>query len=79
MGKPYPDAERAGAVVGHLTPTTETGYCEGAITFDVPEMERWHTGPRWHVESWDPLTISPSLLCQCGDHGYIRAGRWVAA
>lgn len=30
--------------------------------------------------SRDPLTIEPSLLWPCcGVHGFIRAGRWVAA
>lgn len=29
--------------------------------------------------SIDPLTLSPSVLCQCGAHGFIRDGKWVAA
>ncbi len=38
----------------------------------------------WAVESWEPLTVSPSLLCTpdkggCGDHGFIKQGRWVLA
>jgi hypothetical protein len=48
----------------------------------------------WQVQTWEPLTISPSLLCkmprfgpdnkaipgtECGDHGFIRGGRWVRA
>jgi len=34
----------------------------------------------WQVESWEPLTISPSVLCLiCGDHGFIRNGSWVPA
>lgn len=36
--------------------------------------------PRWQVVSWQPLTLSPSLLCRsCGLHGWIRDGRWVPA
>lgn len=36
--------------------------------------------PSWTVESWEPLTISPSILRkECGLHGWIREGRWVAA
>ena len=37
------------------------------------------------IEAWDlvkrePLTISPSLACRvCGDHGFIRDGKWVRA
>lgn len=53
--------------------------CAGAVTFDVPEAEGL-PGPRWTVESWDPLTISPSILCRiCGHHGFVRSGRWVPA
>jgi hypothetical protein len=34
----------------------------------------------WTVERDDPLTISPSVLDPaCGDHGWIRDGRWVKA
>lgn len=33
----------------------------------------------WTVEKLDPLTLSPSLLCSCGDHGFIREGRWEVA
>jgi hypothetical protein len=34
----------------------------------------------WEVLQDDPLTLSPSLLCRaCGDHGYVRDGRWVQA
>lgn len=38
-------------------------------------------GPRaWTVESLDPLTLSPSLLCpRCHHHGWIRNGSWVEA
>lgn len=36
--------------------------------------------PNWTVESLEPLTLSPSLLCRvCGCHGFIREGRWVPA
>lgn len=31
----------------------------------------------WTLGSWEPLTISPSVLCmRCGDHGFIRGGQW---
>lgn len=34
----------------------------------------------WKVEQANPLTISPSVLCRsCGNHGFIRNGRWVPA
>ena len=88
-----PDVERFGAVIGHYRPDDGT-YCEGSITFDSP-VARQLIPERalWQVQSWDPLTVSPSLLCkmpkfgadgsipgtECGDHGFIREGRWVRA
>jgi hypothetical protein len=50
--------------------------------------DRWATcwidlasGKRHRLVSEEPLTIKPSVLCPigCGDHGYIRDGRWVTA
>lgn len=73
-----PDVERYAAIVKHATPTGEP--CMGGITFDSEVARRIDPGkPTWTVESWEPLTVSPSLLCDCGDHGFIRNGRWVRA
>lgn len=78
----YKGDPRAGARQPHLTDKTETGMCEGWITF---EGSAWAAEfdnriPTWKVECWEPLTLSPSLLCRgCGDHGFIRAGKWVRA
>ncbi|WP_064075901.1 DUF6527 family protein [Prescottella equi] len=34
----------------------------------------------WRVETADPLTITPSILCPvCRVHGWIRDGEWVPA
>ena len=34
----------------------------------------------WDVQSWEPFTCTPSLLCRvCGDHGFITDGKWVKA
>lgn len=82
------DVERWGAIVGHpvgphpiVATAQSSGYCEGAITFDGPVQRQVSepNRPMWTVESWEPLTLSPSLLCACGDHGFIRDGRWVPA
>jgi hypothetical protein len=38
--------------------------------------------PHWQLISLHPLHVEPSLLCKmdkCGDHGFIRGGRWVPA
>jgi hypothetical protein len=38
------------------------------------------SGKHWTLESEDPLTLSPSLLCMvCQHHGFIQAGKWVPA
>lgn len=88
-----PDVEKAGASVGHLRP--DGTYCEGTVVFDIAPMDQLYPDrARWQVQSFEPLTISPSLLCkapvygpdgkpipgrECGDHGFIRSGRWVRA
>jgi hypothetical protein len=56
--------------------------CGGFVGFDTPEAHEVTTpqSPKWQVECWDPLTLSPSLLCRsCGSHGFIREGKWVSA
>jgi hypothetical protein len=79
-GVPLPVVEQVGLGVRHPRPDG-AGECESAIRFDLPEIRRWfNPKTMWQVVSWEPLTLSPSLLCRaCGDHGFIRAGRWVPA
>jgi hypothetical protein len=77
-----PDIERYGAIVEHTRPDGQR--CVGGVTFDTEQTRavRAMSGPAgvtWTVESWDPLTLSPSLLCSCGDHGFIRSGAWAPA
>lgn len=51
--------------------------CSGVIYFDVPS-NTYVNRHKWAVESWDPLTLSPSVLCTlCGNHGFIREGKWL--
>lgn len=71
--------ERFAAIVEH--PRLDDGKpCASAIHFDTPIAREVDRGPFWQVQSWDPLTVAPSLLCmRCGDHGFIREGRWVRA
>lgn len=39
-----------------------------------------HMTDGWKLESEQPLTMSPSLLCRgCQCHGFIRDGKWVPA
>lgn len=73
-----PDVERFCATITHINPSGHP--CEGCITFDSPTAQRISPKiPKWIVESWEPLTISPSILCDCGDHGFIWDGKWVHA
>jgi hypothetical protein len=68
-----PDLERAALVL--LCP-----HGQGVVPVHPPEYQAVFGQPSWTVESWEPLTLSPSILrTECGCHGYIRSGVWVAA
>jgi len=70
------DDERAGATIWH--PSAKDGTtCLSYIGLNAAVNTQ---AACWSVDSWDPLTLSPSLLCtRCGDHGFIRGGKWVPA
>lgn len=75
-----PDVERYGAVIRH--PGKGDGRpCVAAVTFAGLVQQQVEPGRSsvWTVESWEPLTLSPSLLCHCGDHAFVRDGKWVPA
>jgi hypothetical protein len=50
-------------------------FCQAHVSFDGPTP--------WTLDSFDPLNVSPSILCMgdedhCGGaHGFIRSGHWV--
>lgn len=70
-----PDNDKIGALVYHLTPKGKE--CCGSIFFDCIQAKMAFPGKAvWAVHLWNPLTISPSLLCSCGDHGFIENGKW---
>ena len=72
-----PDDARAGAKVYHPNLKNPAEECVSYIGLN-PALNTDHA--TWTVEGWEPLTISPSLLCTvCGDHGFIRQGKWVPA
>lgn len=51
--------------------------CNGYRWIDIIPLSGDPHG--WTVVQAEPLTISPSLLCpNCGSHGFIRDGKWVA-
>lgn len=79
-----PDCEKMGAVVSHINKDTGA-QCWSGINLRTPEMEEllrrgfYKESHVWSVDKWEPLTLSPSLLCKlCGDHGFIREGKWVS-
>jgi hypothetical protein len=75
-----PDVARWGLILSHPRDDAPDGQCRGGITFDGDVQRQLAADrPRWVVEQWEPLTLSPSILCDCGFHGYIRDGRWVPA
>jgi uncharacterized protein DUF6527 len=66
-------------------PSLLTGEsCPGGVMFCASKHDQKRKRPIWSVQSLDPLTISPSVLCVkdkggCGMHGFIRDGRWIGA
>lgn len=74
-----PDVERYGAIVYHKK--KDGSECWSGVTFESEVAKKiGDDRPSWKVESWEPLTLSPSLLCRlCGDHGFIRNGKWERA
>jgi hypothetical protein len=77
----YKGEKRVAANIIH--PTVD-GKCDGQgfISFTGRAWAREFDGriETWEVVSEEPFTISPSVLCRaCGDHGFVRDGRWVRA
>ena len=77
----YQGEMRAGCTIEHKRP--DGSDCNGWIPF---KGRAWANSflpveiTAWTVEQDDPLTLSPSVLCRaCGDHGFVRGGKWVRA
>ncbi len=69
----YGQEGNAGAIIRHQTP--KGNWCEGGVRWRAYESEP-HP-PVWTLFSENPLHIEPSVLCLCcGDHGFIRDGKW---
>lgn len=67
---------RAGVILYHRH--KDGKVCGGFVQFRVAGCNP--SKPSWKVESWDPLTLSPSIEDKkCGEHlhGHIVNGRWV--
>ena len=68
--------QRVGITIEHPLASAETGRCMGAAFWWKRHGEG---GPIWTLNSLQPLDLSPSFLCHCGFHGFIRNGAWVPA
>lgn len=58
----------------------DRGWCMGGFQWRIPgpDYPTQNQG-LWTLDAWEPLTLSPSLLCSCGAHGFIREGHWISA
>lgn len=81
------DCDPYGAIVFHTNLVTGEP-CAGAIVFDGETQRKLEPDRKlWGLNSLEPLDVEGSVLCryarvgeaECGDHGYIREGRWVVA
>lgn len=68
-----------GFVDAHPDARNPAKQCGGSVPL---ERSRWsRPDATWRMTGeWPEVTLEPSLLCTaCGDHGFVRAGRWVKA
>ena len=78
--KVYPVHDKDGAFVGIIEEHIgkDGAPCSGYCHFR--HAANPDTVSSWVVESFEPLTLSPSVLCRtCGHHGFIRQGKWIEA
>ena len=73
--------ERIGGIITHTKSDSPTGKCSGAFWIsDAFLKENNRTAPIWKFNGdFNKPTLEPSFLCHCGDHGFVREGKWVRA
>jgi hypothetical protein len=65
---------------GRASGADDEKRCGGGINFRNSRIAEKEGRPMWTVQSWEPLTIVPSIQCKCGgQHGFITNGRYVKA
>lgn len=70
-----PDVEKHGLILTHKMP--DGSPHDGFVTIDSEVARKvFPSHARWQAQSWEPLTLTPSVLCSCGWHGFIVDGRW---
>ena len=77
----YKGEKRVGADLIHPPVEDKCGGV-GWIAFEGRSWANSFKGviATWNIETEEPITISPSILCRsCGDHGFVRNGKWVIA
>lgn len=62
-------------------PRPDTGApCSGFVWVDATSDAYIEGSPLWTVVSWEPLTLTPSILCRaCANHGFVTNGKWMPA
>ena len=70
------DADGKWIAIDQYHKNSAGNLCCGWVPFQVESEHLTTHGPKWSVQSYEPLTMHPSLLCNCGHHGFIRNGRW---
>ncbi len=70
------DREGNWIAITHWHENPQGNLCGGWVPFNVQSKYTTPNSAKWEVRSLDPLHLEPSLLCNCGNHGFIRAGRW---
>ena len=76
----YKGQRRVGAHIEHIR--QDGSHCKGFVPFAGRAWANEFGGriTTWDVIQEEPLTLAPSILCRaCGDHGFIRNGKWVRA
>jgi hypothetical protein len=85
----YSDEQGVFGLIEHHPPgpDAQSGarMCGGYVAWRQPVPPNGHTAVNHQLIAGAPgeeasLTVAPSLLCRtCGNHGFIREGRWVPA
>lgn len=89
------EGERCGGIISHKktaallakqrteadVPEAVDEFCYAAFTIKNSNFDRVYPGRTiWEFNNdFDKPTLTPSFLCHCGDHGFVRAGKWVRA